>query len=157
MAEGSNLVHPAQPGQSFLRHTELRSPCILWLSIDKKTLRYRSETGQCAVRCRADLDTDVEWLMSLMVSINGDNHIGWLFWLVNGYFASILHRKAGAGDAVGKKRWRGGRPFEKSAYLLVESPFTKVFSGTIQIYLSFMPFLMMFTFFSINQVHSAIP
>jgi len=27
--------------------------------------------------------------------------IGWLFWLVNGYFASILHRKAGAGDAIG--------------------------------------------------------
>ncbi len=26
--------------------------------------------------------------------------IGWLFWLVNGYFASILHRKAGAGDAI---------------------------------------------------------
>ena len=75
MAEGSNLVHPAQPGQSFLHHTELRSPCILWLSIDSKTLRYRSKTGQCAVRCLEDLDTDGEWLMSLMVFINGDNHI----------------------------------------------------------------------------------
>jgi len=31
-------------------------------------------------------------------------------------------RKAGAGDAIGKGRWSGGRPFEKSAQLLVESP-----------------------------------
>jgi len=75
MAQRSNLVHPAQPGQSFLHHTELRFPCILWLSIDNKTLRYRSETEQCAVRCRAEPDTDGEWLISLMVFISGDSHI----------------------------------------------------------------------------------
>lgn len=28
MAEGSKLVHPAQPGQSFLHHSERRSPIM---------------------------------------------------------------------------------------------------------------------------------
>ena len=55
--------------------------------------------------------------------------IGWLFWLVNGYFASILHRKAGAGDAIWQGRWIGGRPFEKSARLLVESADKGAFSA----------------------------
>ena len=44
----------------------------------------------------------------------------------------ILHRKAGAGDAVGGGRWIGGRSFEKSAHLLVESPVKKAFLSTIQ-------------------------
>ena len=44
----------------------------------------------------------------------------------------ILHLKAGAGDAIGKGRWNGGRPFEKSAHLLVESPVKKAFLSTIQ-------------------------
>jgi hypothetical protein len=48
----------------------------------------------------------------------------------------ILHRKAGVGDAIGKGRWSGGRPFEKSAHLLVESPVKKAFLSTIQADLS---------------------
>ena len=36
----------------------------------------------------------------------------------------ILHRKAGAGGAIGKGRWSGGRPFEKS----IRSPFGRVTS-----------------------------
>jgi hypothetical protein len=55
--------------------------------------------------------------------------IGWLFLLVNGYFASILHRKAGADDAIWQGRWIGGRPFEKSARLLVESADKGAFSA----------------------------
>jgi hypothetical protein len=39
----------------------------------------------------------------------------------------ILHRKAGAVDAVGKGRWSSGRSFEKSDHLLVESPVKKAF------------------------------
>ncbi|OHE21655.1 MAG: hypothetical protein A2X95_09535 [Syntrophobacterales bacterium GWF2_56_9] len=39
----------------------------------------------------------------------------------------ILHRKAGAGDAVGKGMWSGDRPFEKSAHILVESPVKNAF------------------------------
>jgi len=54
----------------------------------------------------------------------------------------ILHRKAGAGDAVGGGRWIGGRSFEKSAHLLVESPVKKAFLSTIQADLSCTPFLM---------------
>ncbi|MEK6558450.1 MAG: hypothetical protein AABZ14_09155 [Candidatus Margulisiibacteriota bacterium] len=50
-----------------------------------------------------------------------------------------MHRKAGAGDAVGKGRWSGGRPFEKSAHLLVESPVKKAFLSTIQADLSCTP------------------
>jgi len=34
--------------------------------------------------------------------------IGRLFWLVNEYFASILHRKAEAGDTIWQGRWIGG-------------------------------------------------
>ena len=49
--------------------------------------------------------------------------IGGLFLLVKGY----LDRKQGAGDAIGKGRWSGGRPFEKSAHLLVESPVKRAF------------------------------
>ncbi len=42
-----------------------------------------------------------------------------------------MDRKAGAGDAIG--RWSGGgRPFEKSAHFLVESPVKKAFLSTIQ-------------------------
>jgi hypothetical protein len=41
--------------------------------------------------------------------------------LVKGYFG----RKTGAGDAVGKERWNGGRPFEKPVHLLAESPVKK--------------------------------
>ena len=37
------------------------------------------------------------------------------------------HRKAGAGDAIGKGRRSGSSPFEKSAHLLVESPVRKAF------------------------------
>jgi hypothetical protein len=40
-----------------------------------------------------------------------------------------MHRKAGAGDAIGKGRWSGGRPFEKSVHLLVESPVKKAFDA----------------------------
>jgi hypothetical protein len=43
----------------------------------------------------------------------------------------ILHRKAGAGDAIGKARWSGG-PLEKSAHLLVKSPVKKAFLSAIQ-------------------------
>jgi len=52
----------------------------------------------------------------------------------------ILHRKTGSGDAIGKGRWSGGRPFEKSAHLLVESPIKKAFLSTIQADLSCAPF-----------------
>jgi hypothetical protein len=52
------------------------------------------------------------------------------------------HRKAGAGDAIGKERWSGDRPFEKSAHLLVELPVKKAFLSTIQANLSSTPFLM---------------
>ena len=51
----------------------------------------------------------------------------------------IMHRKAGAGDAIGKGRWSGGRPFEKSAHLLVESPVKKAFLSTVQADLSSTP------------------
>jgi hypothetical protein len=37
-----------------------------------------------------------------------DGCIGWLFLLVKGYFLSILHQKAGAGDAVGGGKWTDG-------------------------------------------------
>jgi len=52
----------------------------------------------------------------------------------------IMHRKAGADDAIGKGRWSGGRPFEKSSHLLVESPVKKAFLSTIQANLSCTPF-----------------
>jgi hypothetical protein len=48
----------------------------------------------------------------------------------------ILHRKAVAGDAIGKGRWSGGGPFEKSDHLLVESPVKRAFFSTIQVGLS---------------------
>jgi len=48
----------------------------------------------------------------------------------------ILHRKAGAGDAIGKGRWRSGRSFDKSDHLLVESPVKRAFLSTIQTALS---------------------
>jgi hypothetical protein len=58
----------------------------------------------------------------------------------------ILHRyfasKSRGGDAVGKGRRSGGRPLEKSAHLLVESPVKKAFLSTIQADLSCTPFLM---------------
>jgi hypothetical protein len=50
-----------------------------------------------------------------------------------------LHRKAVAGDAVGKGRWNSGRPFEKSVYLLVDSPVKKAFLSPIQPALFCMP------------------
>ena len=59
--------------------------------------------------------------------------------LVKGYFASELHQKAGAGDAIGGGRWIGGRSFEKSAHLLVESPGKMTFLSTIQTNLSCAP------------------
>ena len=40
---------------------------------------------------------------------------------------AIWHRKAGAGDAIGKGRWSDIRPYEKPAHLLVCSPATKAF------------------------------
>jgi hypothetical protein len=52
--------------------------------------------------------------------------------IFHGYFSFILHQKAGDGDTIGKGRWSSGRPFEKSAHLLVESPATKAFLSTIQ-------------------------
>ncbi len=54
--------------------------------------------------------------------------IGGLLLLVKRFFGI---EKSGTGDAVGKGRWSGG-PFEKSAYLLVESYITKTFLSTIQ-------------------------
>ena len=53
-----------------------------------------------------------------------------------------MHRKAGAGDAIGKGRWNGVRHLQKSAHLLVESPVKKAFLSTIQANLSCTPFLM---------------
>ena len=50
----------------------------------------------------------------------------------------ILHRKAGAGDAIGKGRW-SGLPFDKSAHLLVESSVKEAILSTIQADLSFTP------------------
>jgi hypothetical protein len=50
-----------------------------------------------------------------------------------------MHRKAGAGDAVGKRRWNSDRSFEKSAHLLVESPVKRAFLSTIQAGLSCTP------------------
>ena len=52
-----------------------------------------------------------------------------------GYFCllrEILHRKAGDGDVVGKGKWGGIRPFEKSVHLVVGSPVKKAFLNTIQ-------------------------
>jgi hypothetical protein len=49
---------------------------------------------------------------------------------------NILHRKAGAGDAVGKGRQSSVRLFEKSAHFLIESPVKKAFLSTIQADLS---------------------
>jgi len=43
---------------------------------------------------------------------------------------SILHQKAGAGDATGQERWIGGLSFEKSSHLthlLIESPGKRAF------------------------------
>jgi len=73
------------------------------------------------------------------VLLSMDQSIGRLLLHVKGY---LVHRKAGAGDAIGKGRWSGGRPFEKSAHLLVESPVKKAFLSTIQADLSCTPFLM---------------
>jgi hypothetical protein len=50
-----------------------------------------------------------------------------------------MHRKAGAGDAIGKGRWSGGRPLDKSAYFLVESPVKKAFLSRFQADLSCTP------------------
>jgi len=72
------------------------------------------------------------------VLLSMDGSIGGQFLLVKGYYAS----KAGAGDAVGKGRRSGGRPFEKSAHLWVESPVKKASLSTIQADLSCTPFLM---------------
>jgi hypothetical protein len=80
--------------------------------------------------------------------------IGGLFWLVNKYFAAVLHRKrslmfikAGADDTVGQGRWIGGRSFEKarhnlhkSAHFLGEFPSKRAFISTMQTYLSGTPF-----------------
>jgi hypothetical protein len=45
---------------------------------------------------------------------------------------TILNGNAGAGDAIGDGRWIGGRSFEKSAHLLVESPGKRAFLNVIQ-------------------------
>jgi len=50
----------------------------------------------------------------------------------------ILHRKTETGDAIGKGRCSGDRPFEKSSHLLVESPIKKALFSTIQPDLSFL-------------------
>jgi hypothetical protein len=55
-------------------------------------------------------------------------------------FSSILHRKAGAGDAIGGGRCIGGCSFEKSAHLLVESPGKMAFFSIFQTDLSGTPF-----------------
>jgi hypothetical protein len=68
--------------------------------------------------------------------------IGELFWLVKGYFASILHRKTGHGDAIGGGRWIGGRSFEKSSHLLAKSPGKVAFLSTIRTDLHGTPFPM---------------
>jgi hypothetical protein len=68
--------------------------------------------------------------------------IGGLFFLVKGYFASILRRKPVAGDAIGGWRWIGDRSFEKSSHLLVKSPDKMSFLSTIQTNLSDTPFSM---------------
>jgi hypothetical protein len=47
-----------------------------------------------------------------------------------------MHRKAGDGDVVGRGRWSSSSSFEKSDYLLVESPVKKAFLSTIQADLS---------------------
>jgi hypothetical protein len=47
--------------------------------------------------------------------------------LRHGYFATILLRKAGAGDAIGGGSWSSGRSFEKSSHILVESPGEGIF------------------------------
>jgi len=47
--------------------------------------------------------------------------------ILQGYFASILHRKAGHGDTIGNGRWIGGRSFEKSSHILVELPDKRAF------------------------------
>jgi len=50
-----------------------------------------------------------------------------------------MHRKTGAGDAVGRGRWIGGRSFEKSSHILVESPGKMAFLSVIQTDLSGAP------------------
>jgi hypothetical protein len=47
---------------------------------------------------------------------------------LSGNWRDILHRKAGAGDAVGKGRWSGVRHLEKWAILFIESPVKNEFS-----------------------------
>lgn len=66
--------------------------------------------------------------------------IGRPFLDVKGYFATILHGNAGAGDAIGGGRWIGGRSFGKSAHFFVESPGKRAFMSTIQANLSCTPF-----------------
>jgi len=68
-----------------------------------------------------------------------DGTIGGLFLIVKGYFASILRRKAGAGDAAGQGRWIGGRSFEKSSHISVALPGKRAFFSTIQPDLSCTP------------------
>jgi hypothetical protein len=51
----------------------------------------------------------------------------------------ILHRKAGAGDAVGKGMYRVGCLFDKSAHLFVDLPATKAIFSEIQADLSCTP------------------
>jgi hypothetical protein len=43
-----------------------------------------------------------------------------------------MHRKAGAGDAVGKGRWSGGCLFDKSARLFVDLPAAKAILNIFQ-------------------------
>jgi hypothetical protein len=57
-------------------------------------------------------------------------------------FFIISRRKQLAGDAIGSGRWIGGRCFEKSSHLFVESPAKKVFLSAIQTNLYGTPFLM---------------
>jgi hypothetical protein len=61
----------------------------------------------------------------------------------------ILHRKTGAGDAIVSVRWIGGRSFEKSAHLLVESRGKMAFLSTIMdIKLRFQPGISCTPFFT---------
>ena len=75
-------------------------------------------------------------LLSMVGSIGG------LFWLVKGYFASILRRKPVAGDAIGGGRWIGGRSFEKSSHISVASPGKRALWGIFQTDLHGTPFSM---------------
>ena len=66
--------------------------------------------------------------------------IGGLLLLVKGYFASCCIEKQGPAMRLGKEGGSAAALFEKSAYLLVESPGKRAFLSTIQTDLSCTPF-----------------